>query len=793
MARSANIKSGWNVVFLVLKNAAHDSNYSLAVSTFDLVKFILANYFSQIVDALTECADCLVAFGRNIYTDCRLAAIDLLVQVLHGILLTEDPAEPAFAGREVRVLDVPDGVSCAAVVNNLHSGQAENVQVLKVLFIALKGLVTILADSNPDVRARALQALLAVLRNHGHTFGANTWRLIFNGVLFPIFDLASADVNSSTAEIKSLENKSEPLPMLPRLALAAEDTNAKRQSPLLSLESAEWLQSTCVLMLQNFVDVFSRFRPALDFLLPDFLHFFNHLFQSEVSILSRAGIKTWSLFIGMCGISLSSEQWQTVIQYFSVALRNTLPEALTPHQMRSILDTPLQSSTEPSPSPTGDTHTASNPLSLNAVRAPLATQLLLAEAVFQTLFQFAPFQPVAAHSTRSLTEHFGKTSSGSQMNLDHILLVVDALLVCARFVGEYNSEEQLRLQLKDVLKTTLPNLFYHQGRCLEYVMATLFRMFSEGNDAKRHALVQAKCLSLSLSILQDYVHRVSYSEPEALTTLDSVLVIIIQGFSVFSPAQFTREIAKFVHLFSALVGHGSQKVRTVLVPLLTSLLQHAFPAPGADRASAVSGSERKSVTMSLLPVLPELVATSAEVDPLSILSGESLSIVGPLSPAASQPAADSLLATQLVTEPAPATLDGAPLDSVGLSVADAVGAAGSMGFDSLSSEPPGQPSFFSFMDGAEKLSESVPEISSETMPECAVAAPLAHSECEVRPADRNDDIPENQVSDNRTPENQVPENQVPQNSEQVPEKLAEAVNAGVSEKENKKKKKKGKR
>ena len=49
-------------------------------------------------------------------------------------------------------------------------------------------MAAIIAHPHIDVRTGALEALFSLLRHHGVDFSPELWRVVFPGVLMPIFD-----------------------------------------------------------------------------------------------------------------------------------------------------------------------------------------------------------------------------------------------------------------------------------------------------------------------------------------------------------------------------------------------------------------------------------------------------------------------------------------------------------------------------------------------------------------------------------------------------------------------------
>ena len=219
MARSANIKSGWKVLFEVLQQAAFDSNHDLVTLTFSLVSSILDTYKHEIVDnSLEECCGCLIAFGRGLHNDSALAALGLLTQALDAMFFykpnssskpqdDQKASSPSSSSSSALapglILEVPAEFTFTQL-SHLHSGVTEQASLIRVVLVILQGLVKILLDSRAAVRNKALHVLSHILSEYGPCFGNNLWKLVFTGVMFPMFDAFKPVPDESTFDLDAL-------------------------------------------------------------------------------------------------------------------------------------------------------------------------------------------------------------------------------------------------------------------------------------------------------------------------------------------------------------------------------------------------------------------------------------------------------------------------------------------------------------------------------------------------------------------------------------------------------------
>jgi hypothetical protein len=238
-SRVTNIKSGWKGVFVVIHTAASQTYQPLVVAGFELLTIIMDQHFhllTSTTDTTDELIRCLVAFGC-----CNLTAISLKAiyyinqccdhlgaqQVLRrekiaarqtqaenhlSIDPAADPLSTPSRSRGTSVtrdqelsVSVPSSPAVGPAAATMGpeeeldigllsptssaSATASTMQVdLKIWFLALTGLSRMVLDPRLEVRSRALLALFKILASHGSHFSPSTWRAVFCGVLFPIFD-----------------------------------------------------------------------------------------------------------------------------------------------------------------------------------------------------------------------------------------------------------------------------------------------------------------------------------------------------------------------------------------------------------------------------------------------------------------------------------------------------------------------------------------------------------------------------------------------------------------------------
>ena len=138
----------------------------------------------------------------------------------------------------------------------------------------LTGLMRLVGDPREDVRQHSLDVLFALLRRFGAGFSDSLWRLVYTGVLLPIFDDArhtgGAGSGGSTSDAR--EQKAAEAAAAGRHELLRSRAGSQgRESTRLGATDAKWLQSSCLPALSALVRLQARFFPRLRPMMPELL------------------------------------------------------------------------------------------------------------------------------------------------------------------------------------------------------------------------------------------------------------------------------------------------------------------------------------------------------------------------------------------------------------------------------------------------------------------------------------------------------------------------------------------
>ena len=274
--RASKIKSGWKNIFSALALAARDSERSVVALSSDIVHVILKQHFGLVSGSsmIVECTHCLVAFASN-----RLSA-EIAVAAVEGIAICADALIKVESGHSLHHHTAshaaPDS-SAAAAAGGAGISVDEEV-LLRVCFPMLTGLSRIVMDARINVRTSALHTLFGIVRSHGHVYTPNLWRLIFRGVLFPIFD----DVKYSGSESEFVDS--------------------------------EWLHTTCFTAFHLLVQVYSQYYEVLSPLVAvDLLELMRDSIEQADDSVGSIGITCFVEMIGLVGQRASAEEWERIL------------------------------------------------------------------------------------------------------------------------------------------------------------------------------------------------------------------------------------------------------------------------------------------------------------------------------------------------------------------------------------------------------------------------------------------------------------------------------------------------
>eukprot|EP00741_Cyanophora_paradoxa_P005196 tig00000852_g5036.t1 len=599
----SNLKSGWKSIFALFGAGAGDAQEAIVQVSFEVVERVMREHAGLVMpDFFVDAVNCLTAFGANrLATSIALKSIDHIraaaARLADGSVL--ESASSSLASAPSHAHDGPgagphSAPSSPAAALPPHRQPAE--VHIKHWFPVLLGLARLVQDPRSAVRARALEALFGVLKQHGPLFAPPLWELVFRGVLIPIFD----DVRH------------------PRPPAAGAPPR----------EDTEWVKTTCFAALQALTELFGLFfdvlgRPPCT-LLHELLDLLKACVVQESEGLARIGVTCLSQLISHTGHRFSPAVWTTVC-----AALQELFDVTTPRQLFAIAPAPLPEE-EDAEAASPDASPAAPP----ARRPEAAPSSPRSEAATNSGRQLATagsagvgaagagegagaavdFKDIRCKCIvqllliQAVNDMVGKHYAALQ--IAHLETLLDALAHSFAFARSFNQNMDLRVSLwRAGFMNQVPNLLKQEGNGTSCCLRILFRMYAEKEPsmADRPGVAEPRLIALCQEVVRAYAGRsgeaaagpaaaaagaagrgVVPEQQREMMAMTPILSLVLRGFLHFDSEQFVRHLPLFYDAFADLVPSDSLEIRQVLRDLFAQrigpLLQLAGLLPQTSAA-----------------------------------------------------------------------------------------------------------------------------------------------------------------------------------------------------------------
>eukprot|EP00301_Raphidiophrys_heterophryoidea_P007204 c12820_g2_i2.p1 GENE.c12820_g2_i2~~c12820_g2_i2.p1 ORF type:complete len:2623 (+),score=547.95 c12820_g2_i2:972-8840(+) len=623
LGRANTLRSGWRTVFIICTLAARDHVATIVNQGFEIVATILASdrfcEHDSVYDYFVDCAKSLVVFASNQSTAAQdslvsLKSIELLrfcaSQLAQGSLrdyivfsrattstisstpmasasaaTAATPATP-FLSSGSHGLESPF-VSAHHTSRSPESSWHAAADVEHVtdplqrhwlpIFTGLSKLIT--DDPRTPVRTSALQNLFDILNAYGGDFPAQFWGLIFDGVLYPIFD-----------ELEFLN--------------CGLDEASQEKDRV-------WLQTTCFAALRSLVGLFNAFFPVLSFLLPEFLNLLTKCVLLVSETLSRMAFACLSEIISHNGHQLGDDLWTRVCEWCSVLFEKNLPFEIQRPAVSRMLSTDSRHhhslSASESPSPQYAHPSSSSPHSPNVHPPPL----LLAKPIVFVFPQAVPRSPKRSTTTNdaqaiaAIEAEFDRVRCKCLIQLEIVQVAAD---ICIHFSPELSSsqltqlldflqhsfeyahafnanvEYRIAMQRAGLLKnfpSQLPSLLKQEVNALSICIQTCQQLCVNHPDHPFAATAETRLISLCESTMLTFIEKealvalplapqsvdhdiVTAEKHRELVAWIPIVLMIIRMFDEFDGPRLVAHLPRFVRLFFALVACESRELREEL-------------------------------------------------------------------------------------------------------------------------------------------------------------------------------------------------------------------------------------
>ncbi|KAJ2963214.1 hypothetical protein NQZ79_g1686 [Umbelopsis isabellina] len=285
-ARAHHIRSGWKTMFAVFAKGACESSESIVSMTFDIVRSLSNERFSDIVanGTFPDFVSCLSEFSKNRkFQKISLPALDMIKSTV--------PRMIALAEQNQTI-----------VINDANAAAGRVVQsgedfLIKFWFAILFGFKEVTMKSDDvEVRRRALQYLFEALKEHGATFSAEFWNTVTRQIIFPLFEDLRPD--------------------------------SEHQRTMSDEDFSVWLSTTMIEALRSVVDLYTFYFDNMRDMMKHVLSLFSLCILQENDTLARIGCECLQQYIEANVEKFDESSWELVTETFVDLFEKTTAQSL---------------------------------------------------------------------------------------------------------------------------------------------------------------------------------------------------------------------------------------------------------------------------------------------------------------------------------------------------------------------------------------------------------------------------------------------------------------------------------
>jgi len=448
-------------VLHILHVAAQESNVALIDQAFKCMEQVIEKHYALFLDNFGDGVRTLLAFGQcKANTETSLRAIGLVLQATGHLADRNGSSMPPPAPPTPEQQDVMVGGATGSAMSSSSHPAAH-------WFSVLRGLSVLIGDPRKDVRQAALNGVFDCLRTHGcKVFDEDTWHMIFNGVIKPLFD----DIHHQLANAEGRKPDS-------AVVGAAGSPEGK---------SGSWAAAigppTCSAALTALLKLFDAHLDTLVFLLDDVLKLIQNCILHDTEAIARIGVEGFKLLLSLTGKRIQPEPWQKITGCILRLFRDSMPRDLMCEGNPTL-------------------NNASLPFRKDEVVIQCVVQLLLIDMLQGTV-----------------TQHYRHISP------DGIMTLLDALRQSFEFAQDFNRRVELRKTLKRLgfMKEMkqLPGLLKQEREALACTMKILFEVQQDTRiqDGELADEAAERLLCTTAFVLENYVKKEQLLQEQAEAT-----------------------------------------------------------------------------------------------------------------------------------------------------------------------------------------------------------------------------------------------------------------------------------
>mmetsp|Transcript_25091 Transcript_25091/g.27905 ORF Transcript_25091/g.27905 Transcript_25091/m.27905 type:complete len:953 (+) Transcript_25091:2-2860(+) len=552
--RGPNIKSGWKSIFSVLSLCSSDSDPKVAELAYDLVDTIMAKYFHLVSDNFfTDLVNTLASFGKRSGELNNMSTVQEVVstKAIKGLGFC---AQQLASGKVLTLGDAGAGAKTLVFTSSPED--------MKHWFPILTALYwCIVAHPHIDVRTQALEVLFEVLNKFGGMFNEDLWKLVFRGVLLPIF----VDVNEDTVR--------------------EED------------EIAHWVLTTCLKALHKLVDLLATKFDQLSFLLSDILNLLVCCVLQGNETLATWGVRCLFTLVTNSSSKFTPDMWTLVCNCMKELYEKITPrrdvQALVSQETLDVLggqmsprgrrktekkDTPEPEKVpveEPAKEPVADDKEkvvgdeagdeVGDAAKRRAPMTPPVTSKLALSDPHENINVKIRIQTVLIKITNDKIVSYQKL-----LSLDNLNVILNCLEDTFDFSRACTVNQNVHGSLNEVLLKLLLDQEISAKSCL---LNLLFVLYKSAEDEDRVKLAEERLVSGLLTTISDFSRMIlketaSPHEKRIQSDYVPLVCVALNGFEKFTDSQFDKHLSKFYPTFTDLILCKSIKIRNILRKVL---------------------------------------------------------------------------------------------------------------------------------------------------------------------------------------------------------------------------------
>jgi Sec7-like guanine-nucleotide exchange factor len=462
------------------------------------------------------------SFATLVSCICAFAKQQLLPQIaLRSIELLVDCAKTIVTGSVIplgKINNEPDQIRFSDKIE-IHG------QIWRPILLQLTSSAS---ESRIELRIRSIETLFKLLKENGKLYSSGFWQMIFDDVLFPIFNeiIVSRESTVNTGSPNSPTSTQSQ-----RMSVTLSTSEVKPATSTYS--DSEWIRTTCHKAMICLVDLFSDYFEVIPFMLEDILRIIVACFKRDrpTDILCQIGNGCIHQLVTLTGDKFSSEHWDLICDHIGQATL-IMDAASNFFQSSSSSISAWQDSNF-----------------LTCITIQCRAQILLLDTCNDIL-----------------------NANYESMETKHVEKILSSLLTSYESARNLNTSQIFSNYLKmQTVSVPLTEFIEQETKALTLYFKNLFMMMADKREkySDRVTLSHTLLIPIMDQLLRRFLYQVaihkqsgeenkeqyygSFINVQETEQLIAIVVLALEGFNRFTQEQFVQYIFRFYSLFCDLV------------------------------------------------------------------------------------------------------------------------------------------------------------------------------------------------------------------------------------------------